>query len=95
MAQTTMIMVFAYDVRTDRRRRRIAGMLERIGVRVQRSVFEVVMKPPDADALGMRIAAELGEADSLRVYAVDAHGYRRTRTYGVTPMVTRGDYHVF
>lgn len=82
MARGEMMYVFSYDVSENRRRRRIARRLEDHATRVQFSVFETRMTRTKAEALGQRLAAELGPGDSLRVYAIGADGHRRSRVYG-------------
>lgn len=85
MARGEMLTVFTYDVGQNRRRRRVAGILEDVGTRVQQSVFEARLTRARAEALAQRIAAELGEGDSLRVYVLAADGEARSRIYGDGP----------
>jgi len=82
MARGEMLTVFSYDVSEDRRRRKIARLLEDASTRVQYSVFETRMTRVRAEALGQRLAAMLGEGDSLRVYVIGHDGERRSRVYG-------------
>lgn len=82
MSRGEMLTVFSYDVSEARRRRRIARLLEDEATRVQLSVFEGRMTRQRAAALGQRLAALLGDGDSLRVYAVGADGLARSRVYG-------------
>tara|TARA_R110001583_G_scaffold131546_1_gene283302 strand:+ start:4501 stop:4869 length:369 start_codon:yes stop_codon:yes gene_type:complete len=82
MARGEMLTVFSYDVSDNKRRRKIARLLEDAATRVQYSVFEVAMGKADANSLGQRIAALLGEGDSLRVYVIGADGRARSRVYG-------------
>ena len=82
MARSDMLMVFTYDVSSNKARRRVAKRLEEDATRVQYSVFEGRMSKARADALAQRVAAELGEGDSLRVYAVGANGLERSHIYG-------------
>ena len=82
MARGEMLTVFSYDVSEAKRRRRIARLLERAATRVQYSVFEARMTRTRAETLAQRLAAYLGDGDSLRVYVVGADGYRRSRVYG-------------
>lgn len=82
MARGEMLTVFSYDVSEDRRRRKIARLLEDAATRVQYSVFEVRLARSRAQALGQRLAALLGPGDSLRVYVIGADGLARSRVYG-------------
>lgn len=85
MPRGEMLTVFTYDVSLDRRRRRVAKLLENAASRVQDSVFEARLTKSRADALSQRIAAELGEGDSLRVYVLSSDGEVRSRVYGDGP----------
>lgn len=93
MPRADMLMVFTYDVTSDRRRRRVAKILEGVATRVQYSVFEARLSEPRAAAVAQRVAAELDRGDSLRVYAIGASGEGRTRTYGdAAPIELPGNY---
>jgi CRISPR-associated protein Cas2 len=85
MPRGEMLTVFTYDVSSDRRRRRVAKLLEDAATRVQDSVFEGRMTRARAEALAQRLNAELGEGDSLRVYVLAADGEARSRVYGDGP----------
>ncbi len=82
MPRAEMMMVFSYDISENKRRRRIAKLLEDRMARVQKSVFEARMGRREADALADRVSALLGPGDSLRVYAVGDAGLARSFVYG-------------
>lgn len=82
MARGEMLTVFSYDVSKDKNRRKIARLLEDNATRVQYSVFETRMTRQKAETVAQRLAAHLGEGDSLRVYVVGHDGERRSRVYG-------------
>lgn len=93
MSQTELLTVFTYDVSADKRRRRVARLLENAATRVQYSVFETRMTSTKAAALSQRIAAELDSGDSLRVYSIGKGGQSRSRTYGdAMPFEPEGNY---
>lgn len=92
MAETPMVMVFCYDVENNRRRRRVAAVLEEWGVRVQKSVFEARLTERQSRTVLARAARELGPRDSLRMYAVSAHGLTRTATIGGAPVPEQKDF---
>ena len=81
--------VLAYDVVDDKRRLKVAKMLERVGDRVQYSVFEVYLTSPELDKLIKRLGKVLNaDEDSLRVYALCGGCRGRVQTVGkaaVTP----------
>ena len=66
MSRGEMLTVFTYDVSSNRRRRKVAKLLENAATRVQYSVFEARMTRTRAEILGQRLAALLGDGDSLR-----------------------------
>ena len=77
-----MLTVFSYDVVEDKRRRKIAHLLEEAATRVQKSVFETRMTRARAEALSQHVASLLGDTDSLRVYVMGADGEARSRVFG-------------
>jgi CRISPR-associated protein Cas2 len=63
--------VVDYDIEEDRARVRIAGVLERFGMRVQKSVFECRLEARDLERLLRRLERELtaiGGAGNVLVY---------------------------
>jgi CRISPR-associated protein Cas2 len=63
------LWVVTYDIADDRRRTRIAQLLEDYGVRVQFSVFECVLVPAQRRELASRLAALMdGALDSIAFY---------------------------
>ncbi len=94
MAETEMLMVFSYDVSENRNRRRVAKVLESACVRVQKSVFEAVMTDNAAKTLADAAARHLGQGDSLRVYAIGAHGRDRCQSWGPCPLPEQQDFYL-
>ncbi len=82
MARGEMLTVFAYDISKDNKRRKAARILEAEASRVQYSVFECRMTRHRAAAIAQRVSALLDPGDSLRVYAIGADGFERSRVYG-------------
>jgi CRISPR-associated protein Cas2 len=87
-----MLMVYCYDVVSDRVRARVAAVLEETAVRVQKSVFEARLGRAQAETLFERAARLLDEGDSLRMYAVSRPGLERSRTEGGGPIAEDGDF---
>lgn len=84
-----MLVVVAYDVGTEtkegrRRLRRVAQACKDYGQRVQKSVFECLVRDADWVRLRHRLLAEvsLGE-DSLRFYFLDETSRARTEHHGI------------
>ena len=83
-----------YDVRDDRRRRRLAKLLEQRCERVQYSVFEC----PLSEKVLSRLLDEKWlrvlnlKEDSLRVYPLDARAKGLVRVYGSPPPYEPPDF---
>jgi CRISPR-associated protein Cas2 len=78
--------LLAYDITSDKRRAKIARLMESLGERVQGSVFEAYLTPAELDKLVRKAKRVLNEdEDSLRVYflcsacrqKITAHGAGR------------------
>ena len=96
MARGEMLTVFTYDVAADKRRRRVARLLEDAATRVQDSVFEARLTRARAQSLAQRVASELGAGDSLRVYVLAADGEARSGVFGDGPPIEAdADYWLF
>jgi CRISPR-associated protein Cas2 len=68
-----VLILVSYDIPDDRRRLRLANVLEDFGERVQYSVFECHLEAGPLDRLRLRLLQELDEAqDSVRIYRVCA-----------------------
>lgn len=88
-----MLMVFVYDVSTNKARRKVAAVLEDGAARVQKSVFEARLSRAKAEKMAKLAAAHLKDGDSLRVYAVGESGLARSRVWGGgAPMEPKGGY---
>ena len=82
MGRDQKLRVLCYDVSCDKRRRRIAKLLEEEASRVQYSVFETRMGPGALKRLVAKVEQHLGKGDSLRVYTVGRNGERHCDVYG-------------
>ncbi len=94
-----MECLVTYDIDTttadgERRLRKVAKICEGYGVRVQKSVFEVVIS--DAQVIGLE--HELHRAidpgtDSIRIYRVPSRSLARVRHLGIAqPVNHHGDH---
>jgi len=88
MAKTDFY-VLAYDIVDDRRRAKIAKLMEAVADRVQGSVFEAYLGPPELEKLLKKVKRHLEESeDSLRVYYLCEACKGKVKTAGqgkVTP----------
>jgi CRISPR-associated protein Cas2 len=62
------MFVIAYDIEDDARRLRVARLLEGVGTRVQKSVFECDIDDRQFARLARRLALLLVPGDALRAY---------------------------
>jgi len=84
-----MLIIVTYDVSTEtaagrRRLRRVAKVCERMGQRVQKSVFECQINEMQLEALERALLAEINEKeDNLRIYRITEPVDVRVRQFGV------------
>lgn len=75
--------ILAYDITDNRRRAKIAKIIESAGKRVQGSVFEVYLTPANLDALLQRVGKVIKkDQDSLRGYFMCESCREKIRTIG-------------
>lgn len=82
MSRDSALRVLCYDVSNDRRRRRVAKLLEAHASRVQFSVFEARMTAAALSRVVGQVEKHLGKGDSLRVYTVGRTGERSCEVLG-------------
>jgi len=82
MSQTNMLTVFCYDISNDKKRRRVATIMEDYAVRVQMSVFEAILDETSVRNIASEVGAELDPGDSFRIYCISDIGRRRSFTVG-------------
>jgi CRISPR-associated protein Cas2 len=84
-----MLVIATYDVSTEtpegrRRLRRVAKVCERVGQRVQKSVFECQVNEMQFEELERSLLAEIDlEEDNLRFYRLTEPHELRIKQYGV------------
>jgi len=76
--------VLAYDITDDRRRAKIAKLMESLADRVQGSVFEAYLTPAELERLLAKAGKTLQpKEDGLRVYVLCSECRGKARTVGV------------
>lgn len=91
-----MFLVITYDVNTSqesgaKRLRKVAKLCERYGVRVQNSVFEVLVDPAQLATLKNELDKVIDkELDSIRFYRLGNSYQNRIETMGRTSNVNLG-----
>jgi CRISPR-associated protein Cas2 len=75
-----------YDVVDDRRRNRVANLLKRFGLRVQKSVFECVLNPDQRELVKQRIEKVIKfEEDQVRFYPMSPRHRQKVLVFGMQP----------
>ena len=76
--------VVVYDVVNDKRRQKVAKYMESIGDRVQKSVFEIYLSPPELEKVLKKTGKLINiKEDSLRVYNLCSACRGRVQSLGV------------
>ena len=96
-----MMLVITYDVNTtdsagEKRLRKVAKLCERYGMRVQNSVFEVVVDGAQLIVLKSELAKIINhEDDSVRFYRLGNSYQHKIETMGKEPLVQAGSALIF
>lgn len=78
------LYIISYDVRDDKRRRRVQKALEGYGYHVQFSVYEAQLRPSDLVRLQFELAGHLAGEDSLIYYSLCERCRARVKRVGNT-----------
>lgn len=96
-----MLMLITYDVNTstpegERRLRKVAKICERHGMRVQNSVFEVLVDAAQLVTMKAELADVIdAEHDSVRFYRLGNSYQHKIETMGKEPIVQAGSALMF
>ncbi|GAB1542231.1 hypothetical protein NUACC21_49050 [Scytonema sp. NUACC21] len=81
-----MFYLICYDIISDRRRQKIARLLQAYGLRVQQSVFECVLDEKQYENLSKRLLKLLNKReDQIRFYPLSAHCRCKVVVLGTQP----------
>ena len=81
------LYIVAYDIPSNRRRKKVSDILEGYGKRVQYSVFELVLVKSKYDELRQRLKHYVDFAeDSVRFYPVSQHTLAQVEIWGGVPL---------
>ncbi|NMF86732.1 CRISPR-associated endonuclease Cas2 [Nodosilinea sp. P-1105] len=82
-----LLYLVAYDISSNRRRKKVSDILEGYGKRVQYSVFELVLAKAKYDEMKRRLARYVDfEEDSLRFYPISQHTLEQVEIWGGVPL---------
>ncbi|MCS6958629.1 MAG: CRISPR-associated endonuclease Cas2 [Pseudanabaenaceae cyanobacterium SKYGB_i_bin29] len=88
-----MLYVVSYDIPCDKRRRKVAELLEGYGQRVQYSVFECDLSEKQLEALKKRLSRRINQQDSVRIYPISAYARQRIEVWnGVDVFTAPGSF---
>ena len=91
-----MMMVVTYDVNTastggEKRLRKVARICEKYGIRVQNSVFEIMLDANQLVVLKDSLEKVIDlENDSVRFYRMGNTWEQKVETMGKTPLIQTG-----
>lgn len=74
--------IAAYDISDDRQRVRVAKVLDRYGMRLQYSVFEVWLDPDELPELRRQVGPLLKETDQFEIIPIDVSPQRTRWRWG-------------
>ena len=81
-----MFYLICYDVVKDKRRNKVAKLLEGYGLRVQKSVFECMLNEKQYAMITRKLNKYLNEdEDQLRFYPMSGHTRRKVVILGTQP----------
>ena len=81
-----MFYLICYDIVSDKRRDRVAKLLEAYGLRVQQSTFEAVLDDNQYEKLQKRLLELLSKKeDQLRFYPLSSHCRGKVKILGIKP----------
>lgn len=91
-----MLLLITYDVNTttaagEKRLRRVAKLCQKYGIRVQNSVFEVLVDGAQWVTLKGQLEKQIDKScDSVRIYRLGNSYEHKIETMGVTPLIQTG-----
>lgn len=78
-----LFYVITYDIPSDKRRKKVADLLEGYGRRVQYSVFECVLSAEKYQELQQRLHKRVNlKEDSVRFYPLSGHTLSQVEVWG-------------
>ncbi|HNT25591.1 MAG TPA: CRISPR-associated endonuclease Cas2 [Anaerolineales bacterium] len=95
MTAAKQFIVISYDISNDKRRLKAAKTLEDFGARVQYSVFECRLTPPEFEKLKKRLQPYAREAqDTIRMYFIGSEDVPRIQVMGAGKVTEESPYFI-
>ncbi len=79
------LYLVTYDISSNPRRKQVADVLARYGLRIQASVFELRLDPDDLVELRRLVGPLLDTTDAFDILPIDERGSRRRYAWQRTP----------
>lgn len=87
-----MFYLVCYDIVSDRRRNKVAKLLESYGLRVQKSVFECILDEQQYKTLSKYLTRLVNKReDQVRFYPMSAHTRCKIAVLGTQPNIAVDD----
>ncbi len=87
-----MFYLVCYDIVSDRRRNKVAKLLESYGLRVQKSVFECILDEQQYKTLSKYLTRLVNKReDQVRFYPMSAHTRCKIAVLGTQPNISVDD----
>jgi len=77
-----MKWLVCFDISDDKKRDKIASLLEEYGIRVQKSVFEIEINKTNLERLTEKVAKLIKKEDSIRFYFMQNDTIRKSFYFG-------------
>ena len=77
-----MFVIISYDIIDDKRRLKVAKVLEDYGIRVQYSVFECILDEAKLREMRENLVSLIVDEDSLRFYNLCESCIKRIKVFG-------------
>ena len=90
-----MFWIISYDIPDNKRRSKVAKILEGYGIRAQYSVFECEIDSEKCDQLEHRLQREIDpQVDDIRFYPLNRADIKRVRMLGRGKLNRKQRYHI-
>lgn len=89
-----MFVLISYDIANDRKRSKVATLLEAHGTRVQYSVFECNLSESQLASLKKKLAPHVKPEDSIRFYRLCKECVGRVEIIGAGEVTEERQYYI-
>ncbi len=76
------LYLIAYDISNNKKRNKVAELLEQYGERINLSVFECMLTHKQVDELSEKLKQMIAKTDSIKIYFICKSCYAKSRSIG-------------